>query len=53
MCLWMKDKFGLGLQYLREINSYARENASVEDTENVIKTIEKIREYMRSREDVR
>ena len=45
---WMKDKFGLGLQHLREINSYARENATEEDIENVIKVIEKIRGYMRS-----
>ena len=46
---WMKEKFGLGLQYMREINSYAREHATLADTEIVIKTVEKIREYMRSK----
>ncbi len=46
---WMKEKFGFGLQYMRDINSYARENATAEDTEKVIETIEQIREYMRSK----
>lgn len=46
---WMKEKFGFGLQYLRDINSYARENATAEDTDKVIETIEQIREYMRSK----
>ena len=46
---WMKEKYGLGLQHLREINSYARENATADDAENVIETIEKIREYMRNK----
>ena len=34
---WMKEKFGYGLQYLREINSYAKQNASDEDIEKAIK----------------
>nr|WP_297763726.1 HIT family hydrolase [uncultured Butyrivibrio sp.] len=46
---WMKEKFGFGLQHMRDINSYARENATSVDTENVIKTIEQIRDYMKSK----
>ena len=42
---WMQEKFGYGLQYLREINSYAKQNASVEDTDKVIKVAEEIRAY--------
>ena len=43
---WMLEKFGYGLQYLREINAYARENASDEDVIRVIKVAEEIKEYM-------
>lgn len=43
---WMQEKFGYGLQYLREINAYARENASDEDVIRVIKVAEEIKEYM-------
>ena len=42
---WMKEKFGFGLQYMRDINAYARENATTEDTEKVIKAVEDIRAY--------
>ena len=43
---WMKEKFGLGIRYMRDINSYARENATKEDVDKVIKTAAEIREYM-------
>ena len=43
---WMQEKFGYGLQYLRKINAYARENASDEDAIRVIKVAEEIKEYM-------
>ena len=43
---WMQEKFGYGLQYLRVINAYARENASDEDAIRVIKVAEEIKEYM-------
>lgn len=43
---WMQEKFGYGLQYLRVINAYARENASDEDVIRVIKVAEEIKEYM-------
>ena len=43
---WMLEKYGYGLQYLREINAYARENASDEDVIRVIKVAEEIKEYM-------
>ena len=42
---WMQEKFGYGLQYLREINSCARQNASAEDINKVIKTVEEIKAY--------
>lgn len=43
---WMKEKFGYGLQYLREINSYAKQNASDEDIEKVINTADAVKAYM-------
>ena len=43
---WMQEKYGYGLQYLREINSYARQNASAEDIDKVIKTVEEIKAYL-------
>ena len=47
---WMQEKFGYGLQYLRDINAFAKENASDSDIENVIKTVEEIKAYMISHE---
>lgn len=43
---WMQEKFGYGLQYYREINSYARENKTDEDVRKVISVAEEIKEYM-------
>ena len=45
---WMQEKFGYGLQYLRDINAYARQNASDEIVEKVIKTVEEIKRYIGS-----
>ena len=49
---WMKEKFGYGLQYLREINSYARQHASAEDTYKVIKVVEEIRDYLSQQDQI-
>ena len=45
---WMREKYGYGLQYLRDINAYARQNASEENIEKVIKTVEEIKQYVGS-----
>jgi diadenosine tetraphosphate (Ap4A) HIT family hydrolase len=45
---WMKEKFGYGLQYLREINSYARDNKTDDDVKKVISVAEEIKAYMQS-----
>ena len=45
---WMLEKYGYGLQYLRDINAYARQNASDEIVEKVIKTVEEIKRYIGS-----
>ena len=44
--VWMKEKYGYGLQYLRDINAFARENATDEDIEKVINTVQAIKKYM-------
>ncbi len=45
---WMLGKFGYGLQYLRDINAFAEDNASDADIENVIRTAEEIKKYVGS-----
>lgn len=42
---WMKEKFGKGVKYLRDINDYAIENATDEQKEEVKQTIEKLKKY--------
>ena len=44
----MLEKFGHGLQYLRDINAFAKDNASDADIENVIRTAEEIKKYIES-----
>ena len=44
----MLEKFGSGLQYLRDINAYARHNSSEENIEKVIQTVEEIKRYIGS-----
>jgi diadenosine tetraphosphate (Ap4A) HIT family hydrolase len=43
---WMKEKIGLGLMHMRDINTYTRENATKEDIEKVISTAMKIKTYI-------
>ena len=45
---WMLEKFGYGLRYLRDINAFAKDNASDADIENVIRTAEEIKKYIES-----
>ena len=45
---WMQERFGYGLQYLRDINAYARQNSSEENIEKVIQTVEEIKRYIGS-----
>ena len=45
---WMLEKFGYGLKYLRDINAFAKDNASDADIENVIRTAEEIKKYIES-----
>lgn len=46
---WMKEKFGKGIQYLRDINKYVIQNATQKDIEEVISTNEKIKRYFREK----
>ena len=46
---WMLEKFGYGLQYLRDINAFAKDNASDADIENVIRIATDIKRYLGSR----
>ena len=43
-----KEKFGKGIQYLRDINKYVIQNATQKDIEEVISTNEKIKRYTHS-----
>lgn len=42
---WMKEKFGTGISYLRDISAYARQNASEKDIEEVLDAVQKIKAY--------
>lgn len=44
---WMKEKFGKGIKYLRDINDYAIKNATDKDKEDVLNTVEKIKKYFK------
>ena len=42
---WMQEKFGKGVKYLRDINEYIIENATANDKEEVLKTVEDLKRY--------
>ena len=42
---WMKDKFGKGIKYLRDINEYLINNATEKDRQEVLETVEKLKQY--------
>lgn len=46
---WMKEKFGKGIKYLRDINQYVMENETEEDRQRVLKTCERLKEYFASK----
>ncbi len=43
---WMNAKFGKGIQYLRDILRYARDNSNQETIDEVLITIEKVKNYI-------
>lgn len=45
---WMNEKFGKGVGYLKEISSYAQENITPEGIDEIIKTVQKAKEYFRN-----
>jgi len=49
---WMIKKFGKGITYIRDICSYARDNATIEDKKEILNTIEKIQEYIKQNIDL-
>lgn len=42
---WMIDRFGKGIQFLRDISQYAKDTADKDVINDVLKTITEIREY--------
>lgn len=44
---WMKEKFGKGIKYLRDINEYIEKNVTEEDKKKVLDTIEKLKRYFK------
>lgn len=46
---WMIEKFGKDISYLRDIAKYAKENASEEERNNVIETVELVKKYLTGR----
>ena len=42
---WMSEKFGKGIEYLRNINKYVTENATIEERKEVEETVEKLKRY--------
>lgn len=43
---WMKERFGKGIKYLRDINDYVIKNVTEKDKEEVLKTIKKLKKYL-------
>ena len=44
---WIKEKFGKGIKYLRDINEYIKENVTEDDKKKVLDTIEKLKRYFK------
>ncbi len=42
---WMAQKFGIGLGYLRQIFEYTKKNATPKEKQEVLDTIEEIKQY--------
>lgn len=43
---WMTEKFGKGVSHLRDISTYATENANPDTIEEVLKVVEKVRNIL-------
>lgn len=41
---WMIEKFGKGVSFVRDICAYARENATLEEKEEIVKTVKVLKE---------
>lgn len=44
---WIKEKFGKGIKYLRDINEYIIQNVTEKDKEKVLDTINKLKRYFK------
>lgn len=44
----MKEKFGKGIKYLRDINEYVVQNATEKDKQEALDTIEQLKVYFRN-----
>ncbi len=44
---WMKEKFGKGIKYLRDINDYVMKNATEQDKKMVEETIKKLKSHFK------
>ena len=47
--IWMTEKFGKGIKYLRDVSEYAQKNASESDVKEVLNVVESIRKYFEKR----
>ena len=44
---WIKEKFGKGIKYLRDINEWIIQNVTEKDKEKVLNTINKLKRYFK------
>lgn len=42
---WMNEKFGKGIAYLRDISSYVQKNVTQKEIDEILDTIEKLKDY--------
>lgn len=42
---WMKEKYGTGISYLRDIMKYVKENVNEDNVKEVLEVIEKVKKY--------
>lgn len=43
---WMKERFGKGIKYLRDINEYVIKNATEKDKKEVLETVQRLIKYL-------
>ena len=44
---WMKEKFGKGIKFLRDINEYVINNTTDKEKKEVLDTVEKLKKYFK------